>query len=82
MSVTAVAGVIVTLPFPAPLYLPPVTGRYQKLQHTVLITMVTTDLLLQAPLKGLAAAAASAGLDQTNTINNLTHPHFIISRFL
>lgn len=41
MSVTAAAGVIVTPPLPPPLYLPAVTGRYQKLQHPVLITMVT-----------------------------------------
>lgn len=70
MSVTAAAGVIVTPPLPPPLYLPPVTERYQRLQHSVLITMVTIPPLPLAPLRGLAAAAASAGLHQTNTINN------------
>lgn len=84
MSETAAAGVIVTPPPrpPPPWHLPPVTGRYQRLQHPILITMVTIVLLPLAQLKGLAAAATSAGLDQTNTMNNKTHAHFIISRFL
>lgn len=82
ISVTAAAGVIVTPPLSPPLYLPAVTERYQRLQHPILITMVTVPLLPLAVLKGLAAVVASAGLDQTNTINNKTHPHFIMSRAL
>lgn len=78
MSVTAAAGVIVT---PPPWHLPPVTERYQRLQHPILITMVTIALLPLAPLKGLAAAATSAGLDQTNNKqqNTPTFHHLQVS---
>lgn len=82
ISVTAAAGVIVTPPLSLLLYSPAVTERYQRLQHPILITMVTVPPLPLAELKGLAAAVASASLDQTNTINKKTHPHFIMSRVL
>lgn len=53
MSLTAAAGVTVTpTPPPPPLNLPAVTARYQRLQHPVLITMVTIPPLPLALLKG------------------------------
>ncbi|KAL7885747.1 hypothetical protein AOLI_G00060420 [Acnodon oligacanthus] len=51
MSVTAAAGVAVTLPNGI---LPPLTVRYRRLQHPALITMVTAPLFPPALLTGHA----------------------------